>query len=455
MDVSSLTQRFKSLLKERLPETVYQVWFSDFLVQATGEKLIFEVANEFAKNWLKEHYGDLLGSIGKELGFEQYDFKVVSKKNPQQLIIPYSPLEIFGRKISPRYTLEDFVVGKCNELAHKVSYRVVEEPPRGGLIFFSGNYGLGKTHLSQGIANGLLRKGYSRIFYFTAQDFLSCFMKYLKSGSLDHFKRKIQEECDLLILDGLHYLSGKEFTQVELAFLLDYLLDYGKNVILTSIRPPKDLVNFDSTLKSRLNAGLLLKLNQPDFETRKKIIRFKAKKLGYQFPYEVVEYIARMVREDVRQLESVVNGIIARAKLLHEPISLLLAKELLQEMDLAKEEGQDLEIFLEKVCRFFGVEKSSLLSFSRKKKLILARQALIYLLKKYSRRNLKEIAEIFKKEHSTILYHLRMVEKRLAEDKNFKLQIELLKREILEELNLPQTSAEKSPEEEELNLQSL
>lgn len=433
--LSNIEDSFKGALKERLPEAVYRVWFSEIGVNIKGRRLILEVANEFAKNWIKENYQELISAVAQDLGFYEWDFQVVPKGKPEQMVIPYSPLEVIGRKLSPKYTLEDFVVGKCNELAYKVSLRFVEEPPKGGLVYFYGNFGLGKTHLSQAIANALYQKGFHRVFYFTAQDFLTYLMKYLKSGSLDVFKSKIQEGCDLLIIDGVHFLSGKEFTQVELAFLLDYLLDYGKNVIFTSLKLPKDMVDFDTTLKSRLNAGLILRLNQPDFETRKKIIRFKAKKLGYSLPYDVVEYLARMVRGDIRQIESVVNGLIARAKLLNEPITILLAKELLSEVSETKEEAQDIEVFVERVCKFFGIEKSSLFSNSRKKELMLARQILIYLLKKHTQRSLKEIAEIFKKEHSTIIYHLKCMEKKLAEDRALKFKVELLTREVLEEFS--------------------
>jgi len=433
--LSNLEGTFKGALKERLPESVYKVWFSEVGVKVKGRRLILEVANEFAKNWIKENYQEVVSAVAQDFGFLEWDFEVVPRGKPEQIVIPYSPLEIIGRKLSPKYTFEDFVLGKCNEMAYKVSVRFVEEPPKGSLVYFYGSVGVGKTHLTQAIANGLYRRGYYRVFYLTAQDFLTYLMKYLKSGSLDVFKNKIQEGCDLLIIDGIHFLSGKEFTQVELAFLLDYLLDYEKNVIFTSLKVPKDLVEFDSTLKSRLNFGLILKLNQPDFETRKKIIRFKAKKLGYNFPYDVVEYLARMVRGDIRQIESVVNGLIARAKFLNEPISILLAKELLSEISEIKEEAQDLEVFVEKVCKFFGIERTDLFSNSRKKKLTLARQALMYLLKRHSQRSIKNLAELFKKEHSTIIYNLKCVEKRLLEDRAFRFQIELLKREILEELS--------------------
>jgi len=131
-------------------------------------------------------------------------------------------------------------------------------------------------------------------------------MKYLRSGMVENFKEKIKNGCDILLLEEIHFLSGKEYTQNELAFLLDYLLDQGKTVVFTSLNLPQELQKMENSLRSRLSSGLLIRLNSPDFATRKKIIRHKAKKQGYDFPYEVVEYLARQIRGDVRQLESAV-----------------------------------------------------------------------------------------------------------------------------------------------------
>lgn len=430
---------FDSRLKELLPQNIYKVWFSGLKGFVKGDLLYLEVPNEFAKLWIKENYGALLKGIVEEVGLRGYEFVVVNPQNLKeaQLILPYNPTELIGligKKFSPKYTFENFVVGKCNELAYKVCYRLVEERPTGYFIYLYGNYGLGKTHLTQAVGNGLLKKGFSKIYYFTAQDFMNYLVKYLKSGQLESFKEKLKENCDLLLLDGLHFLSGKEFTQMELAFLLDSLLDQGKTVVFTSLTLPQELKDIDSTLRSRLNASLIVRLNQPDFETRKKIIRFKAKKSGYRFPPEVVEYLARHLRGDIRQLESAVIGLIARANLLKEPITLQLARELLSEMAHPEEKTGDLEILLEGVSKFFGLTREEILSNSRKKKMVLARQTLIYLARALLNKNIKEISQLIKKEHSTVIYHLKSFEKKLQEDRGLKLQIEFLIKDLSSEL---------------------
>lgn len=439
----------KGRIREEIPQPIYKVWFESLEGEIKGENLTIVAPNDFARAWIKENYGALLDRVVREAGLNSYEIVTSNQPKAEQLVIPYNPLDLFGRRFSPKYTLDNFVVGRCNELAYKVCYRLVEEKPKGYFIYLCGHYGLGKTHLAQAVGNDLLKQGFERVYYFTAQDFLNYLIKYLKSGQIESFKNKIREQCDLFLLDGVHFFSGKEFTQSELAFLLDYLLDQGKTVVFTSLKLPQELESLDSSLRSRLTAGLIVKLNQPDLETRRKIIRFKAKREGYKLPYEVVDYLARNLRGDIRQLESSVLGLIARATLLKEPITLQLAKELVSEITLGKEGNSDVEIILESLSRFFGITRDEIFSSSRKRHISLARKALIYLLRNYAGKNLKEIAQVLKKEHSTIIHHLKSFERKLAEDRTFRFRFDHLIKEI--SLELPGESGERSLQSEVLS----
>lgn len=435
-------ESLKGRIKEELPQTIYQVWFSQLEGEVLGHKLVLKAPNEFARNWLKENYHSLLQKIVSEVGLSSYELVVLSAPKAEQMLLPYNPMELIGRKFSPKYTLKEFVVGRCNELAYKVCHRLVEDKPKGYFIYLYGNYGLGKTHLVQGVGNDLISQGFERVYYFTAQDFLNYLLKHLRSGQIESFKRKIQEQCDIFLLDGVHFFSGKEFTQSELAFLLDYLLEQGKTVIFTSLKLPQELEEIDNSLRSRLNASLIIRLNQPDLETRKKIIRFKAKKEGYKLPSEVVEFLAKNLRGDIRQIESAVIGLLARVTLLKEPISLSLARDLIAEISLAREENSELEIFLDYLSRFYGINREEILSSSRKKNIVLARKTLIYLLKTLAHKNLKEIAQILKKEHSTVIHHLKSFEKKLSKDRAFKFQFEFLVKELSQEISLTSTETQ-------------
>jgi len=427
-------EKIRDRLKELLPETIFKVWFSSLKGEVSENRLIIEVPNEFTKNWLEENYKNLLSQVLSEFGLSELKFLVCEKPKAEQLIIPYSPVSVIGRRLSPKYTFEDFIVGKCNEFAFNVCYKIAEERPKGYLVYLYGNFGLGKTHLTQAVGNGLISRGFEKVFYLTAQDFLNYMMKYLRSGMLESFKEKIKNECEILLLEEIHFLSGKEYTQTELAFLLDYFLDQGKTVVFTSLKLPQELQKMESSLKSRLSSGLLIRLNAPDFATRKKIIRHKAKKHGYELPYEVVEYLARQIRGDVRQLESAVLGLIARSTLLKEPITLSLAKELINEIGI-KEGSNQIELIIETTCKFFGISREDLFSSSRKKELSLSRQIVMYILRNVLNKPLKEISSIFKKEHSTIIYNIKALENKLTKDLSLKIKLDYLLRELSKELS--------------------
>ena len=427
-------EKIKGRFKELLPETIFRVWFSSLNGDILEDNLIIEVPNEFTKTWLQENYKNVINQVLREFGLKEIKFLVSEKKSPEQLIIPYNPIQVVGRRLSPKYTFEDFVVGKCNEFAYNVCYQIAEERPKGYLVYLYGDFGLGKTHLTQAVGNGLISKGFERVYYLTAQDFLNYMMKYLRSGMVENFKEKIKNGCDILLLEEIHFLSGKEYTQNELAFLLDYLLDQGKTVVFTSLNLPQELQKMENSLRSRLSSGLLIRLNSPDFATRKKIIRYKAKKQGYEFPYEVVEYLARQIRGDVRQLESAVLGLIARSSLLKEPINLPLAKELINEIGI-KEGSNQVEMIIEMVCRFFGVPREDIFSSSRKKELTIPRQITMYFLRNLLNKSLKEISALFKKEHSTVIYNLKILENKLKRDLSLKIKVDYLFKEISKELS--------------------
>jgi len=427
-------EKIKDRIKELLPETIFKVWFSSLKGEVSEETLIIEVPNEFTKNWIKENYQNIINQVLKEFNLKGFKFLVNEPIKAQQLVIPYNPISVIGRNFCPKYTFKDFIVGKCNEFAFNVCYQIAEERPKGYLVYLCGNFGLGKTHLTQAVGNGLISKGFERVYYLTAQDFLNYMIKYLRSGMIESFKEKIKHECEVLLLEEIHFLAGKEYTQNELVFLLDYLLDQGKTVVFTSLKLPQELQKMDSSLRSRLSSGLIIRLNTPDFATRKKIIRHKAKKKGYDFPYEVVEYLAHQIRGDIRQLESAVLGLIARSSLLKEPITLSLAKELVSELGI-KEDSNQIEMIIEATCKFFGITKEELFSSSRKKELSLSRQIVMYFLRNLLKKSLKEISIIFKKEHSTIIYNLKTLENKLRKDFSLKIKVDYLLKEVSKELS--------------------
>lgn len=425
--------KIKGRIKELISKPIFEVWFSPLKGEVRENKLFLKVPNEFTRAWIKENYQNIIEQVIREFGLNGVEFLLNESHLPEQLIIPYNPVSLIGRGFSSRYTFEDFIVGKCNELAFKVCYQIAEEIPKGYLVYLCGNFGLGKTHLTQAVGNELYSRGFNKVGYFTAQEFLNSVIKYLRSGMLEIFRQNIRSEYEVLLLEEVHFLAGKEYTQNELVFLLDRFLDEGKTIIFTSLKLPQEIQKMESSLRSRLSSGLIIKLSSPDFATRKKIIRYKAKKRGYEFPYEVVEFLASHLRGDVRQIESAVLGLIARSHMLKESITLSLAKEVINEFGI-KEDLNQAELIVESVCKFFGVSKEDLFSSSRKKELTLSRQIIMYFLRKLLEMPWKDISKFFKKEHSTIIYNVKTLEEKLYKDTGLKIKIDYLWKEISKEL---------------------
>ncbi len=428
-----LWTKVKGLLKERLPEPVFKVWIEPLNGLFSGERLVILVPNEFTKEWLVENYLHLVKEVLRDLGVEaEVELKVrePSQEFVQQYL-PYEPTRTLGRRLSPRYTFEEFVVGDCNKLAYKVC-RSVAEDPRGHIVYLTAESGLGKSHLSQAVGNAILSKKNSlKVCYLTARDFTSQLVQALRSGAVEEFKEKVWRSCDILMLEEVHQIPSKEFTQGELALALDYLYEEEKAVVFTSVKRPHELSHLDSSLRSRFSAGIIVRINPPDYETRKNIIRRKARGQGHEFPEEVVEFLARRLKGDIRRIESAVVGLIARASILREKVNLELAKELVSEMvppsscDLAS-------TIIELVCRTFRVSREELSSRSRKKKVSEPRQVAMFLLRKFTGESLSSIGQRFNRDHATVVYALQSVERKLSSSASFRYQLEYLEKEIRE-----------------------
>ncbi|QJA06542.1 chromosomal replication initiator protein DnaA [Thermosulfurimonas marina] len=433
----SLSEKIKDYLRERLPESAFRVWIRPLRLEEEGSRVRLVFPNTFSKEWVEENYGRLLAEALECLAPEKEAEWVVEEETPApvQLALPYEPARVLGRRLSPRFTFEEFVVGDCNRLAYRVCRRVVEDP-RGQIVYLTAESGLGKSHLSQALGHALLKeKEGLRLCYLTARDFTTRLMQALRGGQMEEFKERLWRGCDVLVLDEIHQIPPRDFTQGELALALDHLYEEEKAVVFTSLRRPHELSHLDSSLRSRLSAGVIVRINPPDYETRKNIIRRKAARQGYRLPEEVVEFLARRLRGDIRRIESAVVGLIARASLLREPVTLQLARELVAE--IAPPEGPDrTEIIIQAVCRAFHIDPEELRSSSRKKRISEPRQVAMFFLRKFTSKSLAAIGERFNRDHATVVYALQAVERKLVSSDRFRYRLEYLEKELRESLRL-------------------
>ncbi len=437
--MTGIWERLKLALKERLPEASYRVWIEPLRCLGLSEKkLVIACPNQFCLSWIKENYYEQLEAVLREQGLS-LDIELVAVETPPPQVVqkdlPYDPTRLLGRKLSSRYTFEEFVVGDCNRLAYATCWNIATEQSQGNIIYLCANTGLGKSHLSQAVGNYLLAQDrQERICYLTAQDFTAQLVRALRNNRLEDFKEKLHKGCDILMLEEVHFFSGKEFTQAELALTLDYLYDMGKTVIFTADRSPQEINKLDSSLKSRFSAGVLIRINPPDYKTRLNIIRRKANNQGVVFPEEVITFLAKHLRGDIRQIESAVIGLVARSSLLREPVNLELARELLQEIK-PQEPSLTKEGILKLVCHYFQVTPEELCSKSRQRRISFPRQVAMYLCRRFTSESLQSIGRLFKRDHATVVYAINSVEKKLQRPSSVKYQIEYLCRELEERIS--------------------
>ena len=443
--MAGLWPKIKDILREKLPEPAFRVWIEPLSAEIKENTLVVLVPNDFTREWVEENYLDLLREAAREQGLSRVTFRVEEVSPPTQLTLPYEPARVLGRRLSRRFTFEEFVVGDCNRLAYRVCRRVTEDP-RGQIVYLTAESGLGKSHLSQAVGNALLsEKKEVRVCYLTARDFTAGLIRALKGGQMDDFKDRLWRACDVLVLEEVHQLPPRDFTQGELALALDHLYEEEKAVVFTSVKKPHELSHLDSALRSRLSAGMVVRINPPDYETRRNIIRRKARRQGHEFPEEVVEFLARHLRGDIRQIESAVVGLIARASILREPVNLTLARELVAEI-LPPQGTDPFSLVIELVCRNFRVSPEELLSRSRKKRVSEPRQVAMFLLRKYTDQSLSAIGHRFNRDHATVLYAIQTVEKKMASSDRFRYQIEYLEKELEERFGFEEEAQQGRPQ---------
>lgn len=316
-----------------------------------------------------------------------------------------------------RFSFEDFVVGPCNELAYAASRSMCDSMLYTDILFLSSAPGLGKTHLMQAVGKALCEccnRRRPRVEYLTAEEFASHFFLNLKAQSMDSFKAKFRN-VDLLLLEDVHFLQGKEKMQSELLATIKALGERGSKVVFTSSFAPKDLKFLDEQLHSRLGAGLLAVIERPDEAMRRKILQRKASLHQVKLPGDVEEVLVRHINADVRQIESCLQNLILKARLLNSGITMQMALEVISHY-ASHSPILDMEAIISQVCRGFGVTREQLSSNSRKQEFVFARNTIFYLARKHTDYSLESIGRKFNRRHSTVLKGITSLEREMGRD---------------------------------------
>jgi chromosomal replication initiator protein len=275
----------------------------------------------------------------------------------------------------------------------------------------------------------LIRNPEERVYYVTAEDFSNEMVQAFRHDSIDRFKAKYRNQCDVLLLEDIHDLSGKQRTQVELALTLDSLFEAGKRIIFSSCYLPGDIPKISDKLRSRLSSSMISAIDPPDFRTRVRILQKKAAVNGYHVPLEVLQYLANELTEDVRQLESGMSCVVAKSSLLGMPIDLGLAAGVVKH--LARQRKQiTIDVIKKLVCKYYSVSAEDLSSKSRKRKLVRPRQMAMYLARLYTDAPLQTIGKGFNRYHATALHSINSIERELKSNSVVQQQVQFLRKKL-------------------------
>jgi chromosomal replication initiator protein len=443
----------KSQIKKTIPDHSYRMWVDPLEVLTFQEdRLCLSTPNEFFIKRLKDNYLNLFEQEFLKLGHSvRIEFKSAGsrkqschpvngaggrdkfgKRDLIQACLPgFDPKFHCGRLLKKGYTFDDFVVGDNSSFAYSASLSLAEGKMNGaGMIYLLGKTGLGKSHLSQAVGHHVItHKEALRVYYVTAEDFTNEMIFALRNNSIDSFKEKYRKKCEVLILEDIHFLAGKKAIQKELAVTLDYLLDADRKIIFSGCDLPDDIPKLDEQLKSRLTMGLVTEIKAPDFNTRVKILKKKAKNLNCLIPAPVTEYIAQELCDNVRQLESGLFGVAAKGQLLGRHIDIELAKSVLA--NIRKQQSRiTIDGIKKLVCQEYDITEKDLISKSRKKQIVKPRQVAIFLSRKYTDQPIKKIGSSFKRYHATAIYSVNAVEKELRQKGVLYEQVQYLSKKI-------------------------
>ncbi|MBL7845340.1 MAG: chromosomal replication initiator protein DnaA [Cyclobacteriaceae bacterium] len=457
------------IVRESVGEENYNTWFKPIVpLRVEGDVLTIQVPSQFFYEWLEDNYVTTLKkAIHKVLGSDgRLEYSVIvdsgNTKNPPVTVNypngmvgkrangnghdgDYSPFtfralnpQTVNSRLNPSYSFDNFVEGDCNRLARSAGVAVAKKP---GVTSFNplmlyGGVGVGKTHLVQAIGNEIKNNMPEKIVLYVDQnDFTTQFLNALQNHKLQEFQN-FYLQVDLLILDDVQFLAGREKTQEMFFHIFNQLHQSGKQVIMTSDCPPRDMKGFQERLLSRFKWGLTADLQEPDFETKLAIIHRKMQADGIDIPTEVAEYLAYSVDTNLRDMEGVLNSLIFHATLLKKEIDLDLAKEVLK--NIIKEIQSDVSVdFIQKtVSEYFKVNLDAMKGKVKKREIVIPRQVAMYFCKRYTQLTLALIGENFGgRDHSTVIHALESVEDMMKTDSNFKSSVEELGKKLKMRMN--------------------
>lgn len=419
------------------------MWIDPISARETeGGEVILTCPNAFSCRRLQEHYGSLIRQEVARLGGKTCRFTAANGHRPEAAAPPMTvskqmPLPSIGfrpsagRFLHKDFTFDQFVVGRNNDFAYSASLAMASRRQSDqSCLYLLSKTGLGKSHLAQAIGHHIMGEyPQERVYYVTAEDFSNEMVASFRNDCFEQFKGKYRQQCDVLLLEDVHCLGGKERTQQELASTLDSLFDAGKKIIFSSCYRPSEIPRLNDKLRSRFSYGLVSAIDPPDFKTRVRILEKKAKVRHIRVPREVTYYLAGELTEDIRQLESGIMQVAAKSSLMGVAIDQPLAESVVRNITCSRK-AITLDVIKKMVCRHYNVTLKDLVSRSRKQAIVRPRQMAIFLARRYTDAPLQTIGKAFNRYHATALHSISAIENGARKSAALRKQVELLSEKL-------------------------
>jgi chromosomal replication initiator protein len=452
--LASVWAKIRGHLLAEVGDTEYRNWLRPMtLTGINGDEVAISLPTGFVRDWVREHHGARVTALwqAEHPAVRRVDFIVCDPARsvielPAETVVespkvpadvedkPDSRNEISGA-LDPRFTFEAFVVGKPNEVAHACARRVAEQPACHGFnpLFLYGGVGLGKTHLMHAIAWELGERTNGKavsVTYLSAEKFMYRFISAIRGHQTIQFKEQLRG-VDVLMVDDLQFLIGKDNTQEEFFHTFNYLVEAGKQIVISADKSPSDLNGLDNRLRTRLGCGMVADLHSTTFELRISILESKAARAGVPVPPKVLEYLAHKITSNVRELEGALNRLVAHANLFGRVITLETTQEVLHDILRAHDRKVTIEEIQKRVSEHFNIRQTEMTSARRARAVARPRQVAMYLAKQLTTRSLPEIGRKFgNRDHTTVMHAVSRINELMQADGDFAEGVELLRRTL-------------------------
>ena len=434
------------LLRAEMGEAAYQSWLKPMTIREVVDGVVrISVPTRFMRDWVVAHYVDRLSQLWREenADIQEVEVYVQADRPPRPASGPAAaepaskqdrPGDRYrneiGAPLDRRFTFDQFVVGKPNEFAYAAARRVSEAPQLPfNPLFLYGGVGLGKTHLMHAIAWHIRETGPDRtVIYLSAEKFMYQFIRALREQNTVDFKDQFRS-VDVLMIDDVQFIAGKESTQEEFFHTFNALVDQGRQIVISADKSPSDLEGIQERLVSRLNYGLVADIHATTYELRLGILQSKAQQLNVDIPQRVLEFLAHKITANVRELEGGLNRVVAHSQLVGREITLEATQEVLHDLLRANDRHVTIEEIQKQVAQHFNIRISDMHSARRARSVARPRQVAMYLAKQLTSRSLPEIGRKFGgRDHTTVMHAVKKVEELRDHDSGFAEDVELLRR---------------------------